>query len=169
MNLIEWVMEAAKVASFSSYEERLHPLVKSAVAKCPGAKLEIVADNNLMVTVPGKKSGEAIAVTAHLDKINHFGMDRTDELSVVREDGKLTGLLDDATGVGTLLYLIQECSKMETPTLYFLFSEMEEGTGLKQAPSLLKNNFSENEAIAESRDYGGYDTVFQGGAGCRII
>ena len=140
MNAIEWVMEAAKVPSFSSYEELLHPLVRGVAEKCNGAKIEVVADNNLIVSVPSMSDTKPIALSAHLDKINHFGTDQTDELHINRENEKLTGLLDDATGVGILLYLLEHYETAKFPPLYFLFSEMEESTGLKQTPHLLKNN-----------------------------
>lgn len=141
MNIVKWVETVAQVPSFSSHEERLHPLLLKVAEKVPGATVEFVPFNNMIITVPGTLDTKLIAVSAHLDKINHFGIDRTDSLPISNVDGKLTGLLDDATGVGILLALLEEIHNIpQRPTLLFLFSEMEESTGLKQAPHLLKNN-----------------------------
>ncbi len=139
MNVIDWVMAAAKVPSFSSYEERIHPLVRDAALKVPDAKIEIVADNNLIVTVPGKRKCAPIALAAHLDKINHYGENLTTDLPIVLDEAHLTGQLDDATGVGILLHILEHCSEQNFPPLQFLFSEIEENIANPALVPLLRN------------------------------
>jgi hypothetical protein len=77
-----------------------------------------------------------VYLSAHLDKINHFGENPPDQLHITRKEGKLKGLLDDSVGIAVALLLLAE---QKSPGLGVLLSEMEEGTGLKKHPELLRN------------------------------
>lgn len=135
----DWILEVAQIPSFSSYEERIHPFLQ-AVANVCGASFKIVNTRNVVLTIEGTKEGAPIALAAHLDKINHFNKHTTDRIPVSKNETKLIGLLDDATGVGLLLYVMSIASTFPHPPLLLLFSEMEESTGLKKTPQLMRNN-----------------------------
>ncbi len=136
---VRLIREAAAIPSFSSYEERAHPWVRALFADQPGVTIEVVHERNLLITVPGQPDRPPVALAAHLDKINHFGTDRTDPLPVTEEVGYLEGQLDDAAGLGLVLAVALNPRKHPYPTLYVLLSEMEESMGLKQHPHLLRN------------------------------
>ncbi len=137
--LIDLIMQIAAVPSFSSYEERLHPLIERVAADIPAARIEKVPDNNILIQVPGAPDVQPVALTAHLDKINHVGADTTRLLPVAADGETITGQLDDAVGVGICLHLLR-CSRTgHFPPLYILLSEMEESYGLRKHPHLLKH------------------------------
>jgi len=136
--LLDLIELLAAVPSFSSFEERLHPLVLTAAAQMPGVIAEVVATRNLVLRVPGDESRAPVALAAHLDKINHFDQHHSDPLAVERTATKLSGLLDDAVGVGICLYLGLVAARESFPPLLLLFSEMEESTGLRKHPHLLR-------------------------------
>lgn len=137
MNVIDLIMRCAAVPSFSTYEERLHPVVEELAAGI--GTITHVPTNNLIIDVPGKRDLPPVALTAHLDKINHFGEDLTQPLPVRLEDNKLIGLLDDSVGLGICLSLMCLSRDYDFPPLLLLFSEMEEGMGLRRHPHLLKD------------------------------
>jgi len=134
------IKDIAAVPSFSSYEERLHPLVKHIAATIPGAIVHHVPERNIVIEVPGDSSLPTVALCAHLDKINHVGEDSTDPLSIRESMGYLEGQLDDAVGVGIALALATNPRRHKYPPLLILLSEMEESWGLKKSPHLLRNN-----------------------------
>lgn len=136
--LLDLICLLAEVPSFSSFEERLHPLVLAAAAQMPGVVAEVVARRNVVLRVPGDEGRRPVALAAHLDKINHFDRHHSDPLVVERTEHKLCGLLDDAVGVGICLYLGLLAAREAFPPLLLLFTEMEEGTGLRQHPHLLR-------------------------------
>ncbi len=138
MNAIELIVACAKVPSYSTYEERLHPLIHEICAQVDEATIYPVADNNLVIKVAGDESRPPVALTAHLDKIDHFeGEER--ELAVRLENGRIIGQMDNTAGLGVCLDLMFRSRSHDFPTLYLLFSEMEEGTGLRQHPERMKN------------------------------
>lgn len=137
---IDLIRDVAAVPSFSSYEERLHPLVERVAATIPGAVLHHVPDRNLVIEVPGDPNLPLVAITAHLDKINHLGHDSTDALPVTERMGYLEGQLDDAVGVGMALAVAMNPRGHHYPPLLILLSEMEESWALKKTPHLLRNN-----------------------------
>jgi hypothetical protein len=145
MDLVDVVKSCAEIPSFSSFEERIHPFIADFLSDIPGADVAKIADNNLVVTIPGVSSKKPVALTAHLDKINHFGRTYPEKLPVSLIEGRLIGQMDDAVGVGMCLYLGKEIclndkiSTEKRPTLLLLLSEMEESFGLKKHPHLLKN------------------------------
>lgn len=81
----------------------------------------------------------SIALTAHLDKINHFGVEAPKELPVKVTSEFIEGAMDDSAGLGILLTIAKLTEHAELPDLFFFFSEMEESKGLKEHPELLKN------------------------------
>lgn len=140
---IRHIAEIAKVPSFSTYEERLHPYINKAMQALEGTESIEVSGNSLIFRMPGSQSGPKIALAAHLDKINHYGPDFPEELPVKTHVDYIEGAMDDSAGLGILLALAEKADEIkENPELYFFFSEMEESKGLKEYPELLKNNGS---------------------------
>lgn len=138
-NVFSHIKRCAEVPSFSSYEERLHPYIESVVRFIPNAKLEKVDGNNLAITLPGKKSDKTVVLTAHLDKIDHWGEVNKAELPFSDLGEQIEGQLDDTVGLGICLAILEQASSENYPNLIILFSEMEESTGLKLNPERLKN------------------------------
>ena len=135
LSLIE---EATQIPSFSSFEERIHPFIFSVSNRIPGCKSELIEKRNILLKIPGKKSGR-LALTAHLDKINHFGDDLPALLPFERTNEKLTGQLDNTAGIGVVLALAEIAQSRNWPELFILLSEMEESKGLKDHPHLMRN------------------------------
>jgi len=127
MELIKMIQSLAEIPSFSTQEQRLVTFIENIVPVEKNFVIERVPDNNLIICVPGKKETVPVAITAHLDKINHFGDNWGEALlpfSVT--DNKIIGQLDDAVGVGICLSMIFLKNSDENPPLYILLSEMEE-------------------------------------------
>lgn len=135
---LDIIAAVAKVPSFSSFEERLHSLVQSYVAAVPGARLELIEQNNLVIHVKGDDSKPTIALAAHLDKINHFGKDFADELPFMQTETYIQGQMDDSVGVGLCLKMMFNSLSHSFPPLLICLSEMEESTGLREHPEWLK-------------------------------
>ncbi len=142
MDIVELVCLAAKIPSFSTFEERIHDFVKGFFDTLNYVNLIEIKDNNLLVLIDGDNRLKPVAVTAHLDKINHYGVAFPDELFVEVVDGQIRGQMDDAAGIGLCLNLVQKAAHGQFPPLLILFSEMEESMGLRQHPHLLKNHGS---------------------------
>lgn len=132
MNCVDIIKKCAEIPSFSTEEHVLHPFIYDFVRENDIGEIEHVHKNNLVVYVPpagdpGEKNDlPLVALTAHLDKINHFGNNDTEKLPVESDDGKLTGQLDDSAGVGICLYTAYLRNEYNFPPLMLLFSEMEE-------------------------------------------
>lgn len=137
---IRHIEETAKIPSFSTFEERLHPYVRSAFAGISEAEEIEVTGNNLIFQVGNNPKSDIIALTAHLDKINHYGTEYPEVLPVEVTDEFIEGAMDDSTGLGMMLAMAEESVNHDWPNLLFFFSEMEESKGLKEHPELLKNN-----------------------------
>ncbi len=137
---IEIISQCAQIPSFTTYEERILPYIEQFVTGISEAEMILVAENNIIVRMPGDPKKPTIALSAHLDKINHFGKDWINLLSVSMTDEKIIGQLDDAVGIGLCLSILQQSAKAAFPPLLLLFSEMEEGYGLKHHPEWLRNN-----------------------------
>lgn len=135
---LKHIAEVARIPSFSSYEERLHPYIKSIFDAIPGVIRVNVTGNNLIFKIPGK-GRQTIALAAHLDKIDHYGSEVPDKLPVTVNSEFIEGAMDDSMGVGVLLTLAQYAKENDFPDLLFFFSEMEESKGLKDHPERLKN------------------------------
>lgn len=137
------ISETAKVPSFSTYEERLHPYIERVMRNYTDAEKVAVPGNNLIFRLSGHPANaeRTVALAAHLDKINHYGPDFPDELPVRQTPGYIEGAMDDCTGLGILLGVAEKSTEIEyLPSLLFFFSEMEESKGLKEHPELLKGN-----------------------------
>lgn len=139
MSLVELIVESAKVPSFSTYEERLHPFIDEYLGQFKHIKINKIKDNNILVEVEGKRGGKPVVITSHLDKINHFGVQFPEALQVEVEGEQICGQMDNSVGVGMCLNLINIAKERHFPPLLVLFSEMEESTGLRHHPHLLKN------------------------------
>jgi hypothetical protein len=139
MDVLDLILECAAIPSFSSFEQEIHPWVESIAKQLPEARVVHIPDNNLFIEVPGKRPGLAVALTAHLDKINHFGEQPQDSLPVDMRDGELIGQLDDSVGVGICMHHLLQSRHMNYPSLYILLSEMEESRGFDEHPHLLRN------------------------------
>ena len=135
---IHLIAQCAEIPSFTTYEERVIPFIEQFASGIPGAESTRVAENNIVIKVPGNPAKPTIAITAHLDKINHFGMDWSDKLPVSVTAEKVIGQMDDSVGVGLCLSILQQSLRGDFPPMLFLFSEMEEGNGLKYHPEWLR-------------------------------
>jgi len=136
---IRHITKTAEVPSFSTYEERLHPYIRSIFSDISVAKEIEVTGNSLVFQVGNDPRQPVVALAAHLDKINHYGSDFPEKLPVEVTSNQIKGAMDDCAGLGMLLTLAEQASKKEWPNLLFFFSEMEESKGLKEHPELLKN------------------------------
>jgi hypothetical protein len=136
---VDIIAQCAEIPSFTTYEELLIPFIEQIASSVPGAELIRVAENNIVVNVPGNPAKPTIALTAHLDKINHFGKDWSEKLPVTVTMDKIIGQMDDSVGVGLCLSIMQQSSHIDFPPMLFLFSEMEEGNGLKYHPERLRD------------------------------
>lgn len=133
------ISETAKVPSFSTYEERLHPYVRSVFKSLPGSEEIDVSGNSLIFKIPNNETDYTVALAAHLDKINHYGKNHPNELPVEITESYIEGAMDDSAGLGIILALAENLADIQPlPGLLFFFSEMEESKGLKEHPHLLK-------------------------------
>lgn len=133
------IEQVAITPSFSSFEECIHPLLRQQVASIPGARWHDVPANNVVISVSGRQDTAPVALAAHLDKINHFGWPHPDRLPFKHHEDRMEGQLDDAVGVALCLTIARWVTGRSGPPLLLLFSEMEESTGLREHPHLLKN------------------------------
>ncbi|MBN1515055.1 hypothetical protein JXA32_00645 [Candidatus Sumerlaeota bacterium] len=138
-DLIGLICRLAAVPSFTTYEDRIHPLVREIAAMQPLAEMQRIPENNLLIRMPGRPELRPVALAAHLDKINHFCADREEPVYIGRDADRLTGVLDDSMGVGICLSLLLKAAPESWPPLYLLLSECEEGTGLREHPHLLRD------------------------------
>ncbi|HET6527602.1 MAG TPA: M28 family peptidase [Balneolaceae bacterium] len=137
---IHHIQQTAKIPSFSSFEERLHPYIRNVFGQIDNSKEIEVKGNNLVFQIGDNPQKPTMALAAHLDKINHYGTHYPEELPVAVTDEFIEGAMDDCAGLGIILAVAEIASKKDFPNLQFYFSEMEESKGLKEHPELLKNN-----------------------------
>jgi len=137
---IKHITNTAEVPSFSTYEERLHPYVRSVFEDITGSQEIEVEGNSLIFQIGDNSDKPFIAVAAHLDKINHYGVDYPEKLPVEVMNGQIEGAMDDCAGLGMVLALAEKSAEEDWPNMLFFFSEMEESKGLKEHPELLRNN-----------------------------
>ncbi len=140
MSVVDFIVESAKIPSFSTFEERLHPYIYAILNEFYDINIVNIKDNNILVSVGLEKGVKPVVIASHLDKINHFGEDYPEALDVEVKDGQIFGQMDNTAGIGICLNLLKKAQSKDFPPLLVLFSEMEESTGLKQHPHLLKNN-----------------------------
>jgi len=136
---IHHIVNTAKVPSFSTYEERLHDYIRSVFSDISAANEIEVEGNSLVFQLGDDPDQSTIAIAAHLDKINHYGIDYPDELPVEVSEEYIEGAMDDCAGLGMMLALAEQAEN-EAPNLLFFFSEMEESKGLKEHAELLRDN-----------------------------
>lgn len=149
---IKHIVKTAEIPSFSTYEERIHPYIKSCFQQIQKAESIPVKGNNLIYKTRGEgRSRKTIALTAHLDKINHYGTTYPNKLPVKLSDRFIEGAMDDCAGLGILLAIAEASARFSFPDLLFFFSEMEESKGHKEHPGLLKNNGEGYESGAGAR------------------
>lgn len=139
-NLFRHIFNTAKIPSFSTYEERLHPYVAAVFSTLSNVEEIEVKGKNMIYRIGNNKTRPPIALSAHLDKINHYGKEHPVHLPVKETEYYLEGAMDDCAGVGVLLALAEMWNEESWPDLFFFFSEMEESKGLKEHPDLLRNN-----------------------------
>lgn len=142
---IKHISETGRIPSFSSYEERLHPYIHEVFSDISDTTFLDMPGNNLVYQIRGK-SNNTIALTAHLDKINHYGKDYANRLPVKVTSGHIEGAMDNSMGVGVLLTMAELTEHIKMPNLLFFFSEMEESKGLKEHPEWLKSKGKSYEA-----------------------
>lgn len=138
-NLISILAELAVIPSFSSYEERIHPVILEQLGQIENITIYHVPDNNLVAFVEGDSGRNPVALTAHLDKINHFGEHPPEKLPFQEDGIRVTGQMDNTAGLAICIAVARQASRRSFPPLLLLFSEMEESYGLKHHPRLLKN------------------------------
>lgn len=136
---LKHITAVAKVPSFSSYEERLHPHVHEVFSDISNARIIHVPGNSIIYRIGNTSSDRPIALTAHLDKINHYGRDYPRRLPVETTSKYIEGAMDNSLGVGILLTIAELSEHISLPDMLFFFSEMEEKKGLNEYPELLKN------------------------------
>lgn len=139
LSVTDLIIACAKVPSFSTFEERIHPLIYELCSEVPEVEITKVPENNLVVYVPGNRQAPPIAITAHIDKINHFTKGHTKPLAASVKDGRIEGMMDDAAGVGMCLAMVRKSHAHNFPPLYILLSEVEEGTDIMERRDWLKN------------------------------
>jgi putative aminopeptidase FrvX len=130
-DLFKIIGDVAAKPSFSGSEWILHPYIKNFLNEHV-PEHEIVShefNHNLVVAIPGNRNAAPVAICAHLDKIDHWGVLVPEMIAINRpeDDGeRIHGSLDDAVGVGICLWLARWLQTENTPPLYLLFSRMEE-------------------------------------------
>lgn len=138
-NVIRHISKVGQIPSFSTFEERLHPYLRSVFGNISESREIEVKGNNLLFRIGENPDKPLIALAAHLDKINHYGKDYPSPLPVERTGEYLEGAMDDSAGLGLMLAIAETASAHQWPDLLFFFSEMEESKGLKEHPELLRN------------------------------
>ena len=137
--LFELIMKAAKIPSFTTFEDRMHSFVRE-FCESIGVTPEFIEGNNILIEASG--AGEQpIALSAHLDKNNYWGdkgYTPPREIPVENRGELLCGLLDDAVGVGVCLHLLEQSRKRQFPPLQILLSECEESFGFRRKHLLNK-------------------------------
>ncbi len=136
---LEIIAQCAEIPSFTTYEERLFPHINRFVKGIPGVEIILLPENNMILSKAGNPNKPPVALSAHLDKINHFGQGWIDPLPVSISEDKIIGQLDDAIGVGLCLSVLQQADDHDFPPLLILFTELEESYGLKHHPERLHN------------------------------
>lgn len=135
---IHHIRKTAEIPSFSTFEERLHPYIRSVFPELDAREIE--AEGNNLIFYLGDGGEPEIALAAHIDKINHYGSDYPDTLPVEVKGGSIKGAMDDSAGVGTILTLAEHFEDRNWSNMLLFFSEMEESKGLKEHPELLRNS-----------------------------
>lgn len=137
---IHHIREVAQIPSFSTYEDRLHPYIRSIADKKSCVSEIEVEGNNLIYQIGEQEDTDIRAFAAHLDKNNHYGDAFLERIPVNQTETYLEGAMDDSVGIGLCLALMELWDELNMPAIQLYFSEMEESMGLKKHPELLKHN-----------------------------
>lgn len=126
--LIEIIRKVASISSYTNHEDLLHPYIENFLAEFVPNHTITKVGNGLVIEVPGALSDEPIALSAHLDKIDHNKLLMVSDLSLRcdENDDSIEGHLDDAVGVGMCLYIAAWAQENVTPPLLLLLSDREE-------------------------------------------
>ena len=135
---LQIIENSAKIPSFSSFEERIHSYLIGLVRDKIDIRFKVVDERNLIFYLPGKLP-DLVVLTAHLDKINHFGEEFPQELPFWMNETEICGQLDNTVGIGITMATLIESIGKNRPSIMVLLSEMEESYGLKYHPQLLRN------------------------------
>src|SRR5699024_4662878 len=95
---INHIRQTAQIPSFSSYEERIHPYIRSVFAKTDSKEVD-VEGNSLIFQMDDQPDKATIALAAHLDKINHYETEYPEMLPVSVTDEYIEGAMDDCAGL----------------------------------------------------------------------
>ncbi len=125
---VSLILKVGAVPSFSHSEDRLHPLIRELISEIPGSEIIPVANHNLVITIPGERGCPVIALTAHLDKNDHYHTGDQCLDSFVRGN-KIVGPMDDSAGLGICIAIARASTVFRFPPLMLLFSEQEECGG----------------------------------------
>lgn len=129
-DLFRIIKSVAEIPSFTGHERLLFPFVKNFLNEhIPGH--EIVFEDDffgMIVEIPGNANRQPLALSAHLDKIDHWGVliPELVKLTPRETKRKLFGAMDDAVGVGVVLWLARWSQTHDTPPLYLFLSCREE-------------------------------------------
>src|SRR5699024_933249 len=111
------IREVAQCPSFSTYEERLHPYIRSVFEALPGFQELPVQGNNLIFRRSCEPGQPMIAITSHIDKINHYGKHYPEVLPVSVTSKQIEGAMDDSASVGLCLALAEASVDKDWPGL----------------------------------------------------
>lgn len=70
-NLIEIITDVSCISSYTNHEELLHPYIENFLNEFVPNHTITKINGGLVIEVPGSLADEPIALSAHLDKINH--------------------------------------------------------------------------------------------------
>lgn len=137
-NLIELVEKCSSIPSFTTFEDRICRFIEDYVSSLPVSIVRI-PENNIIISWNGNNKGSPLALTAHLDKINHFGCQDIDSLNFSFDSDEIVGQLDDSVGIAICLNVLSECIHIRNcPPIIILLSEMEEKSSYKHKDLLKK-------------------------------
>jgi len=128
MELFDIIADLAKIPSWTTREERTYYYIEQFVKKNLPAQTQIIISmKSLIIQIPGNPALQPVALSAHLDKKDHWHDPNLKQLDNFYETAdRLYGSLDDAAGVGCCLYLAALCNGLTNPPLYLFLTEMEE-------------------------------------------
>jgi putative aminopeptidase FrvX len=129
-NLFNTILRVAAIPSFTYHEHMIFQFVKNFLTEhAPDHQIVYEhPDGGLVIEIPGNRELPPVALAAHLDKIDHWGVlvPELVNLSPKETKRKLFGSMDDAVGVGIVLWLAKWLQTENTPPVYLLLSCQEE-------------------------------------------
>lgn len=129
-DLFSTIMRAAEIPSFTFHEHLIFRFVKNFLNEhAPDHQIVYEhPDGGLVVEIPGNRNLPPLALAAHLDKIDHWDAATPELMNLCPHEtpDKLAGSMDDAVGVGIVLWLTKWLQTENTPPVYLLLSCQEE-------------------------------------------